>query len=231
MRPVKDYRVIFFDMDGTLIDSLSDISTATNHTLRKLGLGPLSDEVVRLFVGSGLNALIVATFKEEGIRFSPKTLRVARRHFEKFYWRHCTDKTRWYPHVVTTLRRLSRRRRLVVFTNKPELFAKKILLALKGNRFFEEVIASIGGEPRKPDPIAALELLKKWKVPLSEALLVGDSLIDWETARRGRFHFALVDHGFSRLSGSDRKKIRYRFTNFNQLHRWLTSTRGRCSLN
>lgn len=223
MRLARPYRVIFFDMDGTLVDSLRDIANATNHTLKKLGLGPLSDEVVRLFVGSGLNALIEATFKEEKVRCSPKALRTARRHFEKFYWRHCTDETRWYPGVVTFLKRLSRDRRLVVFTNKPAPFAKKILRALKGNRYFDGVIAAIGGAPRKPDPTAALDLLKKWRIPRSEALLVGDSLIDWKTAKLGRFDFALVDHGFSRLTTADRKKIPIQFPNFTRLRQWIVT--------
>ena len=229
MRRGKRSDVLFFHMAGPLIDSPRDISTAVNFTLKKMGLGQIEDEVVRLFVGSGLNALIEATFREEGMRCTPRVLKQARKHFEKFYWRHCTDETCWYPHVVPALKKLVGKRRLVVFTNKPQPFAEKILRALKGEPFFEEVIAAIGGEPRKPDPKAALELLQKWGVGRTDALLVGDSLIDRDTARRGRFDFALVDHGFSKIPPGERKKIRYRFKTFSSLQRWIreSSRRGR----
>ncbi len=173
-------RLIVFDLDGTLIDSVGDLATALNETIAGLSPGArrLALAEVRSFVGEGARRLVARGLLAAGLASDPEE---AVPLFMARYSHHLLDTTGFYPGIEGLLERLSDRR-LAVLSNKPGRFSREILAGLgAAGRFFRVV----GGDdaPRKPDPSGLLGLLREAGVSPEEAVLVGDSAIDVRTAR------------------------------------------------
>ena len=177
---MKRPRLVVFDLDGTLIDSVADLATALNETLRDLEPGSLGLPLdrVRSFVGEGARRLVSRGLDAAGIPTDPDA---AVSVFMERYSHHLLDTTRFYPGVEALLRGLAGRR-LAVLTNKPGGFSRAILEGLGGAGHFFAVIGGDDGA-RKPDPAGLLRLCAAVGAAPREAVLVGDSAIDVRTAR------------------------------------------------
>jgi phosphoglycolate phosphatase len=191
---VERFRLIVFDLDGTLIDSRRDLADATNALLVDCGAAPLPEDRIGRMVGDGAATLVARAFAATGLAQPPDALA----RFLELYERRLLDHTVPYPGMPGVLEVLGLRARLAVLTNKPIASTRRILDGLDLARHFR-ADALIGGDgplPRKPDPTALQHLIAHAQVPAESALLVGDSVIDWRTARAASTPLCLVRYGF-----------------------------------
>ena len=172
---VPQIKLLIFDLDGTLIDSLPDLADATNHMRAGFGLPPLNPDEVRRLIGQGARSLVeralagcAAEQVEEGLG-----------HFLRYNLEHIADKTRLYPGVIETLQALKGLGYpLCVLSNKNVALCREVLAKLGIGGFFPTVFGADSLPFRKPSPEPVLALLRKFGVLARECLLVGDSIND-----------------------------------------------------
>ena len=186
-------RLIAFDLDGTLIDSSRDLADSVNELLGELGALPLPLEDVTKMIGEGAKVLIRRALAASGIAEDPGG--IAR--FLEIYDRKLLDHTRPYEGITDVVRAARQHARVAVLTNKPLAPSEKVLAGLGMRDLFDDVIGSDGPYPRKPDPTALLALMARAGATPERTLMVGDSRIDYETARSAAARCCLVAYGFS----------------------------------
>jgi phosphoglycolate phosphatase len=189
----KSLDLIVFDLDGTLIDSRRDLADAANQVLQAHGCPPHSEEEIGRMVGDGAATLVARAFATAGQALPPGALR----EFLDIYNGRLLQFTRPYRGCVEMLQRLQPRFTLAVLTNKPRGATEEILAGLDLARFFGgRVRGGDGPLPRKPDPAALLELVATSGGAPATTLLVGDSLVDWQTAHAAGVRACLARYGF-----------------------------------
>jgi len=186
---------LVFDLDGTLIDSRRDITTAINRMREELGLPPIPLEAVVTMVGEGARLLVERAL---GPGFPPEQVNRALDRYLGFYWDVCLEQTRPYPGIGEMLLRLRERYPLALLSNKGEALSRKILDGLGLTSFFREILGGDSLPTRKPDPAGLRLLADRLGLPVERLLLVGDTWVDAETARNAGCPFALVEWGFPR---------------------------------
>ena len=188
------FALIVFDLDGTLIDSRRDLADATNALLIECGAARLPEDRIGRMVGDGAATLVARAFTASALAPPPDALA----RFLAMYGQRLLDHTRPYPGMPGVLEVLGLRARLAVLTNKPIASTRRILDGLDLARHFrpDAVIGGDGPFPRKPDPAALRHLIAHAHVSAESALLVGDSMIDWRTARAASTPSCLVRYGF-----------------------------------
>ena len=201
--PVKAF---VFDLDGTLLDTLTDLAASVNHALQLHGLPPRSRAEVRRFLGNGVRNLMLQSV---GGRLDEAEFEQALNDFRTHYGQHCMDATQPFPGIMDLLETLHRRQiPMAIVSNKLQSAVTEL-----NRRFFAQYITTAVGESetvrRKPRPDAVLKALEEMGVQPAEAVYVGDSEVDWETARNAGTKHALVLWGFRdeadlrRLPGTD----------------------------
>lgn len=168
-------RAAIFDLDGTLVDSVVDLARSVNHALARLGLPERPLTEIATFVGEGARRLL-----ERAVAPRLDLVEPALEAWREHYQEHLLDHTVLFPGLAEVLREA--RVPLAVHTNKPGRMARRILEGLGVLSRFAEVL---GGDeaPRKPDPAGTRALLARLGVPPAEAIYVGDSTVDLQTAR------------------------------------------------
>jgi phosphoglycolate phosphatase len=186
-------RLIAFDLDGTLIDSSRDLADSINELLGELGAPPLSRPDVVGMIGAGARTLIRRALAASGIPEDPQA--IAR--FLEIYDRRLLEHTVAYDGIVDIVRDARLRARVAILTNKPAAPTEKILAGLGLRDLFDDVIGSDGEYPRKPNPAGLFALMERAGATPARTLMVGDSGIDYETARSAEARCCLVAYGFT----------------------------------
>jgi phosphoglycolate phosphatase len=184
-------RLIIFDLDGTLVDSALDIALAVNELLEVMERKPLPLPRIEGFIGEGVRKLLDRALGGP----SDDDLHRAHELYLPIYRRRLLDHTKAYPGVRETLSALEGKSALAVLTNKPVRESRLILEGLGLERFFHVVYGGDSFPARKPDPVGAIELMRGAGAEPGETLFVGDSAVDFETARRASVRFCLVTYG------------------------------------
>src|SRR5262245_25865306 len=182
--------LVIFDLDGTLIDSVTDLSRSVGELVTSLGGRPLSQDEVAAMVGDGAAVLVKRALSAAGLR--PDMSKVLET-FLAIYNRRLLETTVAYPGIEDVLQTTSRRARMAVLTNKPEAPSRRILDALGLTVYFDAIVGGDGPHGRKPDPAGLFALAHGDR----DVMLVGDSPIDWATARAAGCAFAWAKYGFS----------------------------------
>jgi phosphoglycolate phosphatase len=185
-------RALIFDLDGTLIDSKLDLVHSVNATLRHLHRPELPEETISSYVGNGAPVLVA---KSLGPEVNPEELDRALKFFLSHYEEHKMDNTCAYPGVAETLAQL-RHLPMAVLTNKPTRISVRILNSLGLGKYFRAIYGGNSFESKKPDPFGANKILQEFDIAAREALLVGDSEVDVQTARNAGTQAAAVNYGF-----------------------------------
>jgi len=186
-------QLVIFDLDGTLVDSLADLTAATNYALRQLQLPELSASTVRDFIGNGARELLRHSIGGAGASRFEQALSL----FLEYYGGHLLDRTQTYPGIVELLDELRRcGSTLTVLTNKPLVMTQRLLDGLLIADRFAHVLGGDSLPSRKPDPSGLEHLLKLSGVSRDHAVLVGDSLVDRDTAIAAGIAFYGVAWGF-----------------------------------
>jgi phosphoglycolate phosphatase len=185
-------RLIAFDLDGTLIDSRRDLADAANQLIAELGGTPQSEEAVGRMVGDGARVLVERALAAAGLADPGHALQ----RFLAIYDTRLLNHTRPYPGVEHALEAARRGARVTVLTNKPLHHTARIVEALGWAPLFDEVVGGDNPLGRKPEPQALLAMMSGAGVTAAQAMLVGDSKVDLDTARRAGVRCCLVSFGY-----------------------------------
>lgn len=189
------YDAVIFDLDGTLLNTLQDLYLSTNYALTACGFPQRSLEEIRNFVGNGVvnqirRAVPDGTSQEEALRCQD----LFRHHYEE----HKYDHTEPYPGVISMLEELNRMgREIAVVSNKFDPAVKDLC----GNIFSGLITIAVGekeseGIQKKPAPDMVEQVLKMLEMEAEQAIYVGDSQVDIETAHNARIPCISVTWGF-----------------------------------
>ena len=188
--------IIIFDLDGTLLNTIDDLGHACNYALEKTGHPTFPIEAYPAKVGNGINNLIRRALPESE-RTEENILRV-REFFVPYYNEHNCDYTHPYTGIPEVLAALKAQGHLLaVASNKYQAATEKIV-----NHFFPGIFDVILGEregiERKPNPQIVRDILKRLRVTGDglRVLYLGDSLVDYETAKNANVPFAACSWGF-----------------------------------
>ncbi|RXM47752.1 HAD family hydrolase [Flavobacterium sp. YO12] len=174
------FKGIIFDLDGTLVDSLHDISDAMNTVLESLNYPTHTYDTYQYFIGSGLRNLVSKALPSTNN--SDDQIEICFECMINEYREICTLKTKPYEGIVELLENLtSQNIKMAVFSNKADELTKKIASEIFPN-YFDTAVGLSTEELKKPNPFEAVEISKNWNLKPEEILFVGDSDIDMQTA-------------------------------------------------
>ena len=185
-------RALILDLDGTLIDSKLDLIHSVNAMLGEMKRPRLAAETISGYIGHGAPQLMARAL---GGTATHEELEHALQFFLGYYEEHKMDNTCAYPGVQETLEQLSHLP-MAVLTNKPERISVRILNSLGLATYFRAIYGGNSFESKKPDPFGANKILQEFGIAAREALLVGDSEVDVQTARNAGMQAAAVNYGF-----------------------------------
>ncbi len=189
---LSSVRALIFDLDGTLIDSKQDLIRSVNAMLRELGRGELPAETISGYIGHGAPQLVARAL---GDGSTEEQRQRALQFFLNYYEEHKMDSTCAYPGVPETLEKLASMP-MAVLTNKPVRISVRILEAMGLSKYFQAIYGGNSFQTKKPDPLGATTILRELNAEPREALLVGDSEVDVQTARNAGTLSAAVNYGF-----------------------------------
>jgi len=185
-------RALIFDLDGTLIDSQRDLIRSVNAMLREMGREELHEDTISGYIGHGAPQLIGRAL---GDGSTEEDREHALKFFLGYYEDHKMDTTCAYPGVPEALEELSTYP-MAILTNKPVRISRRILDALGLAKYFSAVYGGNSFETKKPDPLGAQTILREFCAVPTEAILIGDSEVDIQTARNAGIRSCGVTYGF-----------------------------------
>ncbi|MCL2390361.1 MAG: HAD-IA family hydrolase [Endomicrobia bacterium] len=188
------YDFLIFDLDGTVIDSQKDITSAINRVRKEFGFEPLTVEKVRSFLGSGVNALVDKAVPEHDKEIHKEALE----RFKFHYGQTLTDTTVAYTGIKKTLETLKDKKKAIL-SNKTEFFSHEIVKRLDLLKYFIEVWGGDTAGVKKPDPKPVLDLMKRAGVVPSKTVLIGDSENDFKAAKAAGTASIAVLYGYSNI--------------------------------
>lgn len=190
------YSLVVFDLDGTLVDSASDISEAVNRTLQDWSLPRVEEPVIRGWIGDGARALVTSAFEHAGARIDlDEVMPGFMVHYAECLLLYPTV----YPGVVETLQALHANGIAVaVCTNKPERFVRPLLDHLALGEYFTVIVGGDTLPERKPSAVPLLHVVDHFGLQVAQCLMVGDSATDVQTAVAAGMPMALVTYGYLR---------------------------------
>ena len=188
------YETIVFDLDGTLLDTLDDLTDATNAALVKFGLKTRTRDEVRSFVGNGIAKLIERAVGEDGKQYQAEALDEFKRHYAK----HCADKTAPYEGILSLLQTLQAQGiKTAVVSNKADFAVKSL-----AKTYFDGLLLAAVGENeeagirKKPAPDSLLAVMEQLSATTENTVYVGDSEVDIQTAKNAGMECICVTWGF-----------------------------------
>ena len=187
------YQAVLFDMDGTVLDTLGDLTNAANHALRQFGMPEVTRAQAAAFLGNGA-AYYISHAVPAGT--DEQTVREILRVYQPWYDSHCAILTAPYPGVLPMMRALKARGvKQAVISNKQDS-AVKLLAAEHFPGLLEAAVGESAAVRRKPNPDAVLAALAHMGVEKADAVYVGDTEVDLATAKNAGLACAAVGWGF-----------------------------------
>jgi len=200
---MRDYDLILFDLDGTLVETAPEIFDAVNDTLRYFNLAEVTQQQVNDWIGHGTRELLIQALAFSGkvpdttVRTSDSlALSVAR--FDTYYQQRCGTRSQLYPQVRETLTALRGQDvKLAVVTNKEGRYTRTVLNAHGLTPLLDAVVSGDSFPAKKPDPMGVQSCLSQFGVSPGRALFVGDSSIDVATARNAGVRVWMLPYGYN----------------------------------
>ncbi len=187
------YKAVIFDMDGTILNTLEDLKNATNYSLRQFGMPERSLEEVRMFVGNGIRKLV-----ERAVSSGTSEEKIAQvlDVFLEYYEIHSADNTSPYPGILELVEKLKKSGiKTAVSTNKADVPAQEL-----GREYFNGIFDLIVGQQDglkvKPAPDSVNKILSILDIQKKDAIYIGDSDVDVQTAKNSGLDFIGVSWGF-----------------------------------
>jgi len=192
-------RLVAFDLDGTLIDSVPDLAAAVDAMLVEQRLAPAGEAKVRDWVGNGTFKLVERALASAlGEAADAMVVEASHDSFLRHYRAAPCERTRVFPDVAEALEALVSRGTIVtLITNKPVAFIDPILEALGLRHYFRMALGGDSLPEKKPHPAPLLHLAAHFDVDPGQCLMVGDSRHDVEAGKRAGFRTLAVPYGYN----------------------------------
>lgn len=188
------FKTVIFDLDGTLLDTLGDLTDASNHVCTQNGWPTYTEEQIRHMVGNG-NLKLAERFTPERLR-TPERLAESLKQFMAYYDLHKMDRTAPYPGVLDALAALQAAGvKTAVFSNKADAFCPALVEHYFGDGF-DVVRGKRDGVPAKPDPAGVHALMRELGASPEDTVYVGDSDVDVLTGHNAGLPVCGVTWGF-----------------------------------
>ncbi|MFD1771663.1 HAD family hydrolase [Sphingobacterium suaedae] len=187
-------KLIIFDLDGTLIDTLADLANSCNYALNAHGYPVHPISAYRIFVGNGITKLVQRALPDG---HTPETIERVKKTFVEYYTLHANDSTQPYLGIMEALITLKGREYLLsVASNKYHEATEALVGKYFGNIGFDVVLGHREGKPAKPDPQIVFDTLETLNVDPKNCIYVGDSSVDMNTATAAGVTSVGVTWGF-----------------------------------
>lgn len=187
------YKLAIFDLDGTILNTLEDLADATNYALGEHGYPGRTIEDVRRFVGNGIHKLIERAVPDS---LTEEEIDGVHETFSAYYEQHCADKTRPYEGILQLLQHLRAAGCLTaVVSNKADV-AVQPLCKHYYEGLFDYAVGERADIRRKPAPDSVQEVLRRLQVEAADAVYIGDSEVDIQTAQNAGLDSIIVTWGF-----------------------------------
>ncbi|NLZ73482.1 MAG: HAD family hydrolase, partial [Bacteroidales bacterium] len=201
-------KLVIFDLDGTLINSIKDLAISTNYALEQLNFPTHPIEKYNLMIGNGINKLFERALPD-GKKTEENIIRM-REIFLVHYDQYNAVYTHPYEGIPELLEELQKKDILLaVASNKYQQATEKLVHYFFPNIEFEQILGQRKEVPTKPDPTILLEIMENTNIPTHKTLMVGDSNIDMETANRGQIDACGVSWGFRSIEELKSKHPKY----------------------
>lgn len=198
------FKLLIFDLDGTLADTSQDITDALNYALKPFGVREFSVAETKAMVGSGISKLLQSLVPPDAAisdkyvlksmqAESPADLVIKR--FLEHYDNHLINNTVAYASVKDILSKLGDYRKAVL-SNKREVYSRRVLEGIGILQYFDVVLGSDSVREKKPSPVPILDLMKMYAVSAEESLIIGDSNFDIEAGKAAGVKVVAVTYGF-----------------------------------
>lgn len=198
---------IFFDLDGTLVDSAPDLATSVNHALATIDKPPINDATLRSFIGNGADRLIHRAITQDFDGTANDTdYQPARASFLTHYAANVCNRSVLYPTVIETLETLRAEGcDLACITNKPGEFTAPLLESLEIHHFFPLTLSGDSLAKKKPAPNQLQFAAKHFDKPLTSCLMVGDTCADIGAALNCDMPAVFVTYGYGQVTDLDER--------------------------
>lgn len=192
-------KMVMFDLDGTLVDSVPDIAVAVNGMLVDLQKPQVDELLVRTWVGNGAAKLVERALINADCPVDPEFHSCQLNSFKAHYAQHCSVNTRLYDGVLPFLQALEASNvEMTVVTNKPREFVPDILRSLNIEGYFSHIVGGDDLPQRKPAPQPLLHCMSLCGCSQSDdILMVGDSSNDIEAAKNAGIPVVAVNYGYN----------------------------------
>lgn len=187
------YKLIIFDMDGTILNTLEDLKNCLNYSLEKNGYPERTLEEVRQFVGNGIYKLIERATPDEIQKEETDKIFA---DFSEYYKEHCIDLTRPYDGIIDLIKELRHRGYMTAVVSNKLDFAVKDLVDKFFDGLFDISVGEREGILKKPAPDSVYLVLNELEVDKSNAIYIGDSEVDVATAMNAGIDSIIVEWGF-----------------------------------
>lgn len=176
-------KVVVFDLDGTLTDTLASIKKSADLAVGKFGFGPFSEDQYRYFVGEGA-AVLIERCLEAGGDAEHVYFDRAFEEYKKTFEEYCMYQVKPYDGILPLLRELKKRGvKLAVLSNKPHLRTLDVIHDIFGDGTFDVVRGQQDGVPRKPSPVGVQLILEELGLTPEDLLYIGDTGTDMQTGK------------------------------------------------
>ncbi len=195
----RDLRLLMFDLDGTLVDSIGDIVWCGNAMMKSLGLPPRNEPAATAWVGNGVERFVKRFLTGEmGAEPEESLLTKGLAAFRDLYSDNSCRRSEVYPGVIETLQTLAAKDfQLACVTNKAGNFTTQMLTELKLSEYFSLVVSGDTTARIKPDPMPLLYAVDHFNLKPEQCLMIGDSSNDVLAARAANIPVACVPYGYN----------------------------------
>lgn len=190
--------ILCFDLDGTLVDTAPDLLAALDHCLKGGGFAPADHSTIRPIIGDGAKTMITRALESQNVRPDEPQLETLWQTMIEHYRANIAAKSRPFEGATAALERFTQRGvKLAILTNKPLFLTKPLLEALNLTPHFTRITAGDNFPYRKPDPRVLVETLKAAGGNMDNAIMIGDSKTDIDTARNAGIPVIGVTFGYT----------------------------------
>jgi phosphoglycolate phosphatase len=190
-------KLCIFDLDGTVLDTVSSIAHYANYALERHGIEPIETKEFRYLAGGGVVSLLRGVLKYRGRDGDEALYKSLYRTYNDAYNADASYLTTVFDGMKETLDELKARGvRIAIVSNKPDYAAHEVVEKLYGQGYFDFVTGQTGAYPLKPDPASTLSVIERFGVEKSEVLYIGDTSTDMQTAKNAGLYAVGVLWGF-----------------------------------